>query len=140
MLVAAHDGMPADCPPAVFHRLIAPQAAEALERLFAQTHIQSAPPVRNHQDHDLARKCLAEELAKLAARRGVKAEIEDAMEDLTGLADEGVTWRLSQAAAASHQANRSKLNDTTDIGEDRAALSAALQRLIDGAVWEKKRH
>ena len=140
MLVAAHDGMPADCPPAVFHRMIAPQAAEPLERLFALTHIQSAPPVRNQEDHELARMCLAEELAKLEARRGIKAEIEDAMEDLTGLADEGVTWRLSQAAAASHQANRSKLNDTTDIGEDRAALSAALQRLIDGAVWEKKRH
>lgn len=140
MLLAAHDGMPADCPPAVLHRMLPPRVGETLERLLAQTHIQIAPPVRNHEDHELARMCLAEELAKLEARRGIKAEIEDAMEDLTGLADEGVTWRLSQAAAASHRADRSNLDDTADMGEDQAALSAALQRLIDGAVWEKKRH
>ena len=120
--------------------MLPPRVGETLERLLAQTHIQIAPPVRNHDDHELARMCLAEELAKLEARRGIKAEIEDAMEDLTGLADEGVTWRLSQAAAASHRADRSNLDDTADMGEDQAALSAALQRLIDGAVWEKKRH
>jgi hypothetical protein len=29
--------------------------------------------------------------------------------------------------------------DAAEDGEDRAALSAALQRLIDGEVWVKKR-
>jgi len=83
--------------------------------------------------------CLAEELAKLEARRGVQSEIEDAMADLQGLADEGVTWRLGKAAEARHRAERSRLDDTSDMGEDRAALSASLQRLIDAEVWVKKR-
>ena len=71
--------------------------------------------------------------------RAVRAEIEDAMEDLSGLADEGVTWRLTQAATAYHRAERSRLDDNSDMGEDRAALSAQLQALIDGEVWRKKK-
>ena len=48
----------------------------------------------------MPRLCLAEELAKLDARRGARREIEEAMEDMDGLPDEGLTWRLSQAAEA----------------------------------------
>jgi DNA primase len=111
-----------------------------LEKLFRLAHVQSAPPVRNAENSDFAAMCLAEELAKLEARRGVVAEIEDAVEDLTGMVDEGLTWRLSQAVEARHRAARSKLDDDSDMGEDRAALSAELQRLIDTAAWEKKKH
>ena len=139
LLGAVHDGLPADCPPAVFRRKIGPDVQGALENLLRLAHVQIAPPVRNIDDHDLARMCLAEELAKLQARRGAEAEIEEAMEDLTGLADEGLTWRLSQAAEARHRAERPKLDDHADMGEDRAALSAELQRMIDTAVWQKKR-
>ena len=66
-------------------------------------------------------------------------EIEEAMEDLTGLADEGLTWRLSRAAEARHRAERSQLDEISEQGEDRAAMSAELQRLIDGAAWIKKK-
>ncbi|MGB3314986.1 MAG: DNA primase [Albidovulum sp.] len=119
---------------------IATSAGPDLEKLMGLAHVQSAPPVRNADNDDLAAMCLAEELAKLEARRGALAEVEEAMEDMTGLADEGVTWRLSQAAEARHRAGRSKLDDDSDMGEDRAALSAELQRLIDTAAWEKKKH
>ena len=111
---------------------------EALEKLMSSSHVQIAPPVRNRDDAELALMCLAEELAKLEARRGIRREVEDAMEDLAGLADEGLTWRLGRAAEAGHQAVRSKLDDGTDLGEDRAALSQQLQSLIDGQVWVKK--
>ncbi|MCB2129209.1 MAG: DNA primase [Rhodobacteraceae bacterium] len=114
--------------------------AADLEKLFHLAHVHSAPPVRNADNPDFAAMCLAEELAKLDARRGVVAEIEEAVEDLTGLVDEGLTWRLSQAVEARHRAARSKLDDDSDMGEDRAALSAELQRLIDTAAWEKKKH
>lgn len=109
-----------------------------LEKLLQLAHVRSAPPVWKPDDRDLARLCLAEELAKLEARRAVRIETEEAMQDLAGLADEGLTWRLGQAAAARHRAERSKLDDDSDMGEDRAALSAALQGLIDRAVWKKK--
>jgi len=126
--------------PAAFRDRIANLASADLEKLMSLAHVRIAPPVRNLDDAELATMCLAEELAKLEARRGAVAEVAEAMEDLTGLADEGLTWRLSQAAAARHRAERSKLDDDSDMGEDRAALSAQLQDLIDRAVWEKKRH
>ncbi|MEZ5778347.1 MAG: DNA primase [Paracoccaceae bacterium] len=114
-------------------------AGPDLEKLMALAHVQIAPPVRNAVDADFATMCLAEEFAKLEARRGALAEIEEAVLDLDGLADEGLTWRLTQAAEARHRAERSKLDDDSDMGEDRAALSAEIQRLIDAAVWEKKK-
>jgi DNA primase len=83
-----------------FRRKVAAAAAEEVEKLMGLAHVRIAPPVRNRSDADLAMMCLAEEFAKLEARRGAQAEIAEAMEDLGGHADEGLTWRLMQAAAA----------------------------------------
>jgi DNA primase len=113
-------------------------APAALDALMSRPHVAIAPPVRNQADTDLAALCLAEELAKLDARRGARREIEDAVEDVDGLPDEGLTWRLSQAADALHRSARAMPTDTGDLGEDRAALSRQLQRLIDDQVWVKK--
>ncbi|MBL9046285.1 MAG: DNA primase [Tabrizicola sp.] len=117
---------------------IAASAPRALDALMARPHVAIAPPIRNIADDDLAALCLAEELAKLEARRGARREIEDAMEDMDGLPDEGLTWRLSQAAEARHRSDRSGPTDSQDLGEDRAALSRHLQSLIDSQVWVKK--
>ncbi len=135
LLVAAHDAGAED-----LAAKVAASAGPELEKLMGLAHVQIAPPVRSGADDDFATMCLAEELAKLEARRGVVAEIAEAMEDLSGLVDEGLTWRLGQAAEARNRAGRSKLDDDSDMGEDRGALSAGLQRLIDAAVWEKKKH
>ncbi|MEI2807857.1 MAG: DNA primase [Albidovulum sp.] len=134
LLASIHDG---DAAP--LREKVARTAGAELEKLFALAHVRIAPPVRDTAESEFAAMCLAEELAKLDARRGVEAEIAEAMDDLSGLADEGLTWRLSQAAEARHRAERSKLDDDSDMGEDRGALSAELQRLIDAAVWEKKK-
>ncbi len=115
-------------------------APAALDRLLARPHVQIAPPVRNRADADLAMACLAEELARLEARRGARREIEEAMEDMSGLVDEGLTWRLTQATLARHRADHPPRDDAKDLGEDRAALSSHLQNLIDGQVWVKKKH
>ncbi|MES2969219.1 MAG: DNA primase [Pseudomonadota bacterium] len=79
-------------------------APAALDALFAQPHVTSAPPVRNVDETEFAMLCLAEALAKLDARRGARREIEEAVEDLSGVADEGLTWRLSQANEARFRA------------------------------------
>ncbi len=114
-------------------------AGAEVEKLMALAHVQTAPPVRKAADFDLAVMCLAEEFAKLEARRGAQVEIAEAMEDLTGLADEGLTWRLSRAAEARHLAERSKLDEISEGGEDRAAMSDWLQSLIDGAAEIRKK-
>jgi DNA primase len=118
-------------------RRVAAELPGALEELMSDRHVQIAPPVTT-TDGDLALMCAAEALAKLTARAGAAREIEEAMHDMTGLVDEGLTWRLGQAAAAQQSAGRSLGDD--DAGEDRAALSARLQALIDGEVWVRRRH
>ena len=134
-LLLAH----ADENPASLDDILRVEAGAALDALMRRPHVQIAPPVRNRTDVDLATLCLAEEMAKLDAHRAARREIEDAVLDLTGLADEGLTWRLSQAAEARHRADHPARNDANDMGEDRAALSSHLQALIDDRVWEKKR-
>ena len=134
--ILRHAGVP---DPANLRAKIASEAGDALETLFSLGHVITAPPILKTDDAELARMCVAEELAKLDARRGVRKEIEHAVEDLGGLADEGVTWRLGQAAEAVQRAGRSQLEDSGDLGEDRDALSKQLQSLIDGQVWKKKK-
>ena len=113
-------------------------AAPALATLLARPHVRIAPCVRNRSDSDLATLCLAEELAKLDAHRGARREIAEAMADMEGFVDEGLTWRLAQATAAVQRADNPPRPDSGDLGEDRAAMSNHLQNLIDSRAWEKK--
>jgi len=111
--------------------------AETLENLFASRHVQIAPAVRDAADHEKAELALAEEIAKLAASRGAEREIEEAVEDLAHVDDEGLTWRLRQASEARLRAQRLGRVAADDIGEDRDALSRQLQALIEAEVWKK---
>ncbi|MEM7471318.1 MAG: DNA primase [Pseudomonadota bacterium] len=113
--------------------------AEPLEKLYSLSHVQIAPAIRPGAQEELTRMTLAEELAKLEARRGVQREVEEAVEDLAGVADEGLTWRVGQAAEAREAANRKGMKDDEGDSEDRSAMSHYLQSLIDGEVWVKKR-
>ncbi|RLJ60451.1 DNA primase [Litoreibacter meonggei] len=109
-----------------------------LEKLWSLSHVQIAPAVRAGADLKLTRMTMAEELAKLEARRGVQREIEDAVEDLAGVADEALTWRVGQAAEARNASLRSKGISYGGDGEDRGSMSDYLQSLIDGEIWVKK--
>jgi len=111
---------------------------ERSDALMSLSHIAIAPPVRS-PDSDFARLCLRDEFAKYFARGGLDAELRDAVEDLDDLADEGVTFRLARASAARNESERSRLSDSTDLGEDRAALSGELQRLIESEIWVKRK-
>jgi DNA primase len=111
---------------------------EAAE-LLSLSHIRIAPPVRQNDDPELARNCLREEFAKFFSRRGAATELREAAEDLHDLADEGLTWRLRQAAEIRNRAERSRLSDSTDLGEDRAALAGQLDKLIESQVWVKRK-
>ncbi len=127
-------------------RLEADLGAPALEKLFRPRHVQIAPPVRRPGDLDLARMCLAEELAKLAARRGAEREISEAAEDMAEVADEGLTWRLRQAAEAVSRAIRSGEGDESAdfvIGPNGALLRReerdAFARLLEEIGHDRSR-
>lgn len=120
------------------HILEAEIGTAPLEKLWSLSHVQIAPAVRAAADRDLTRMTLAEELAKLEARRGVQREIEDAVDDLQSVADEGLTWRVGQAAEARNASLRSKGLEDGGDGEDSGSMKDYLQSLIDGEVWLKK--
>ncbi len=119
-----------------------------LEKLFAQPHVAITPAVRRPDNGELARMCLAEELAKLTARRGHAHEVEEAMEELTSdVADERLTARLAQSTAAMDRAGRQDTDDraeydTTENGvrikkEERSAFDSLLGK-IDFAKGGRK--
>lgn len=101
-------------------------AGAELASVMAPRHVQISPAVRVPGDAEIAAMCVAEELAKLEARRGVLREIDDAMEDIGGLADEGLTWRLKEAAEARNRAVRSEGEDTAVF--DTAPSGAQMDR------------
>ncbi|MGI3167989.1 DNA primase [Pseudooceanicola sp. C21-150M6] len=98
---------------------------EALDHLLTRPHVAICPSVRKPGNTEIAQMTLAEELAKLKARRGLHAEIAEAEEELTGTADEAVTWRLSQAAEALNKsvAPRQKDKADYDLGDNGARIS-----------------
>ncbi|MGR3491081.1 MAG: DNA primase, partial [Shimia sp.] len=65
-------------------------------------------------DYEVVRLTLAEQLAKLHSERGLRREIEEAEEDLAYTEDEGLTWRLAEAARASESAGRPQDEDDAD--------------------------
>jgi DNA primase len=118
--------------------------AQLLESLFALPHVRIVPPVRQPGNTEMARMTVAEELAKLTCQRGLISEIAEAEEDLEGLADEAVTWRLSQAAEARNRALRSQQQDRTeyDTGPNGARINrderSALDALMDKITFTKR--
>jgi len=132
VLAGAHD-------PALRESISAALGAECLENLFAQRHVAISAAVRNAGNSEIARTCLAEELAKLEARRGAAREIEEAASDIADLVDEGLTWRLGQAAEALHRAERSENEDKTVYNtapngaklnrEEQSALNTLLEQI-----------
>ncbi|MEM9709413.1 MAG: DNA primase [Pseudomonadota bacterium] len=120
--------------------------ADALEKLLAPRHVAIEPSVRSG-DQEAGRSALEEAFAKLGARRGAAAEIEEAVRDFDDRSDEGVTWRLSQAAGALAEAQRAAAEDRTEyeVGpngarlkrEERSAFDALLREIgMDGAGGE----
>jgi DNA primase len=118
----------------------------ALEKLVRSRHVALTPCLRNPGDVELARLTIVEELAKLEARSGLDAEIAEAAEDMYGLADETVTWRLSQAAEARATAQRAQTEDRTeyDLGANGAAISreerSAFAALMETIRFDKPRN
>ena len=110
LLLRHADVAPDDMPGDMKDRIAAAAGPEALENLYRLRHVAISPCVRKPGDIDLARKTLAEELAKLEARHGLYAEVAEAEEELTGMADEAVTWRLGQAAEARSRSYRIDLD------------------------------
>ena len=106
---------------------------DALANLTAQRHVAITPCIRNPGDLEMASMTVAEELTKLETMRGLSAEIAEAAEDLSGTADEGVTWRLGEAARAADQARRTGQEDKAEyeVGDNGARISREERSALD---------
>ncbi len=120
-------------------RVSAAVGRPAIEKLMSSAHIAVLPAIKQPDNDALAIETLAEQLAKLNCERSLRREIEEAEGDMEGLVDEGLTWRLMKAADARNRAIKLNLDEMNEAGDDRAALSAQLQQLIDSEVWVKRR-
>jgi DNA primase len=113
--------------------------ADALENLMTIPHVAICPAIRRPGDVEQARLTLTEAFGKLTALRGLDAEVAEAAEELSGVADEAVTWRLREAAEARNRAVRSQQEDKAayDQGpngmmidrDERSAFDALLSKI-----------
>ena len=119
--------------------------ADALEKLTHARHVRIAPGVRSGAQQDVAEMSVAEELAKIAARRGAMRELDDALEDFSGAADEVLTTRLRQAAEARNNSEKSGSDDRAeyDLGPNGARVKREekqkLSSLLDQIDFSKGR-
>ncbi|WP_370229740.1 DNA primase [Cognatishimia sp.] len=118
---------------------------EALDFLMGNPHVRLAPPLRRKGDVECARLTISEELRKLTSEAGLSAEIAEAEENLTEIADEAVTWRLGQAAQERDQAVRSLQEDSAEylVGDNGAPIDkderAALDALMEKISFTKRK-
>jgi DNA primase len=82
------------------------EAPLPLEAVLLHPHVRITRALGPEADPEFAANCLAEAFARLQADRAHRVEIADAEDDVTGVADEGLTWRVSKAAEARHSAAR----------------------------------
>lgn len=127
-----------DAPLGLKDRILDNLGPLALENLMTLRHVAITPCLRRPSDTESARQTLADSFAKLEAVRGLDAELAEAEEDLTGLADEALTWRLKQAAEARNRAVRSENEDKAnfDVGENGARLDRE-ERDAFGALLDR---
>ena len=109
-----------------------------LEGFLAQSHVAVVPCIQRSDDLDLTRLTLREEFAKLDARLGLAAEIEEAAEDIASLSDETLTWRLKEAASAQESATLSVHKDTTeyDLAENGARINRDERRAFEALMTQ----
>ncbi len=126
--------------PQTIDRMQAILGFEPLAKLLSIGQVRANPHLRIGADIELATQAIHEELAKHAAILGIVDEIKDAEEEITGVADEGLTWRLQQAREAQNKISHESLGGDSAGISDESGLSKSLQKLIDQKIWEKKKH
>ncbi len=145
-LLTAPDGCDAD---SLQTHLQAAGAGPALETVLAHRHVALNPCfgfARGGQpDPDAARLALHEASSKLRARSGWAREMADAEDEINDATDEGLTWRLAQAAARLNQPDEMQTETVAEVviapnglELDRDALERS-RKVLEGIRFEKNR-
>ncbi len=107
--------MPEQADASVAHdHLSACGANEPLEALLANRQVQNSACFMFPKNPAYARMTIDRAVADLDAEHGLAAEIEDAVRDIDHRDDEGLTWRLAQAARVRSTTRQMIGEGTTD--------------------------
>ncbi|EKE45837.1 DNA primase [Oceaniovalibus guishaninsula JLT2003] len=135
-IAAAIRRLAPDCDSAMLADRVAHELGDdSLEKMLSLRHLGVVPALKGN-DPDLAAECLADEIGKLIAGRGLLREIDEAMEDFDALADEALTWRLRQAVDAMERSRRGQVEDRTefDVAPNGVRISRDERSAFDGLL------
>lgn len=129
---------------ALVHDLLAGSSSAtgraALDAILTDPHVRCAPAISHPAGAmDTAEPLLLNALDRIEAHRAARDEIARAEAEIQGLADEGLTWRVTQSARARLQADQPSMGGGDDLGEDRDELAARLSRALTDEIWRKRR-
>jgi DNA primase len=108
-----------------------------LDRVMNSAHVRVIPCIKNN-DPDDALSMLQEQLAKLSSDRAWRKEVEEGMHDIDGVANEGLTWRVTRAGDLRRQSEIIARTDHMNLGEDRVSLSNHLDEILKSIDKPKK--
>ncbi|MDB9759756.1 DNA primase [Planktomarina sp.] len=109
---------------------------ECLDVLLGLPHVQIAPSVRHCNDVELVISCLQQEFAQMFATAAHGREVAEAVQDLSDLDDEGLTWRLSESAKHVQRTTQGSQKDTTEYKTATNGLKVKLeeQKILDSLL------
>ena len=101
--------------------------SECLEALVKLPHVRIAPSVRHCDDVELVVTCLQQEFAQMFATDAHGREVAEAVQDLSDLDDEGLTWRLSESAKHMQATTQGTQEDQTEYKTAKNGLKVKLE-------------
>ena len=101
--------------------------AQQLEALLKLPHVLIAPSVRNCDDVKFVIACLQQEFAQMFAIDAHGREVAEAVQDLSDLDDEGLTWRLSESAKQMQETTQGIQEDKTEYKMAKNGLKVKLE-------------
>ena len=109
---------------------------ECLDVLLGLPHVQIAPSVRHCNDVELVISCLQQEFAQMFATDAHGREVAEAVQDLSDLDDEGLTWRLSESAKHVQRTTQGSQEDKTEYKTAANGLKVKLeeQKTLDSLL------
>ena len=113
---------------------------EWLDVLLRLPHVQIAPSVRHCSDVELVISCLQQEFAQMFATDAHGREVAEAVQDLSDLDDEGLTWRLSESAKHVQRTTQGSQEDKTEYKTAANGLKVKLeeQKTLDSLLEQIK--
>jgi len=113
---------------------------EWLDVLLSLPHVQIAPSVRHCNDVELVISCLQQEFAQMFATDAHGREVAEAVQDLSDLDDEGLTWRLSESAKHVQRTTQGSQEDKTEYKTAANGLKVKLeeQKTLDSLLEQIK--